>query len=79
MTSIKGLYSPIEPYNKGFLKVDDIHTIYYEEVSLTSPSPIPVPIPITIAITIAIAVAISIAISIAIPIPIPISHIVRQP
>lgn len=25
------LYSPIEPYNTGFLKVDDIHTLYYEQ------------------------------------------------
>lgn len=26
------LYPPIEPYNTGMLKVDDIHTLYYEEV-----------------------------------------------
>ena len=25
------LYSPIEPYNRGWLRVSDIHEIYYEE------------------------------------------------
>ncbi len=25
------LFSPIQPYNSGFLKVSDLHTIYYEE------------------------------------------------
>ena len=25
------LYADIEPYNTGFLKVSDIHTVYYEE------------------------------------------------
>lgn len=27
----RSLYSDIEPYNTGFLKVSDIHTIYYEQ------------------------------------------------
>lgn len=25
------LYAPIEPYDTGFLKVSDLHTIYYEQ------------------------------------------------
>src|SRR6266571_1392124 len=28
---MKGLYPPIEPYKTDFLKVSDLHTIYYEE------------------------------------------------
>ena len=24
-------FPPLEPYNKGFLKVSDIHTLYWEE------------------------------------------------
>lgn len=27
----KNLYADIEPYNTGFLKVSEIHTLYYEE------------------------------------------------
>jgi len=29
---MRDLYPPIEPYNTGFLKVSDLHTIYFEEV-----------------------------------------------
>lgn len=36
----KGLYSEIEPFNTGFLKVSEIHTLYYEEVG--NPSGVPV-------------------------------------
>lgn len=25
------LHAPIEPYNTGFLKVSDLHTVYYEQ------------------------------------------------
>ncbi len=28
---MRTLYPEIEPYNKGFLKVDDLHTLYWEE------------------------------------------------
>lgn len=28
---LRQLYAPIEAYDKGFLQVDDIHTIYYEQ------------------------------------------------
>jgi proline iminopeptidase len=31
MSTINQIYPEIEPYNEGFLKVSDIHTIYYEE------------------------------------------------
>ncbi|MBN0970543.1 prolyl aminopeptidase [Mycoplasma phocoeninasale] len=34
------LYDPIEPYNSGYLKVDKIHDIYYEEVG--NPNGIPI-------------------------------------
>lgn len=27
----RNLYPPIEPYSTGFLKVSDIHTIYWEQ------------------------------------------------
>ncbi|MGJ3252591.1 MAG: prolyl aminopeptidase [Elainellaceae cyanobacterium] len=29
---MRDLYPPIEPYNTGFLKVSDLHTLYFEEV-----------------------------------------------
>lgn len=29
---MRDFYPEIEPYNSGFLKVSDVHTIYYEEV-----------------------------------------------
>jgi len=28
---IRNLYPPIEPYSTGFLKVSDLHTIYWEQ------------------------------------------------
>ncbi|PZW01560.1 prolyl aminopeptidase [Metamycoplasma auris] len=34
------MFEPIEPYNTGYLKVDEIHTIYYEEVGNPEGSPI---------------------------------------
>ena len=34
------LYPPIEPYDTGFIAVDDIHTLYYEQVG--NPDGIPV-------------------------------------
>jgi proline iminopeptidase len=30
-TQLRGLYSPIEPFRTGFLRVSDVHQIYYEE------------------------------------------------
>jgi hypothetical protein len=30
-TSLRDLYPDIEPYNTGFLKVSDLHELYYEE------------------------------------------------
>jgi len=27
----RGLYAQVEPYDSGFLKVSDVHTIYYEQ------------------------------------------------
>jgi hypothetical protein len=27
----RGLYALVEPYDSGFLKVSDVHTIYYEQ------------------------------------------------
>lgn len=27
----KGLYVQVDPYDTGFLKVSDVHTIYYEQ------------------------------------------------
>jgi len=32
MTVLREIFPPIEPYHTGFLKVSDIHTLYYEEV-----------------------------------------------
>jgi proline iminopeptidase len=29
--SSKPVYTPVEPYDSGFLKVSDVHTIYYEQ------------------------------------------------
>lgn len=34
------LYPPIEPYNTGMLKVDDTHTLYYEEVGNPEGTPV---------------------------------------
>ncbi|ENY68880.1 Proline iminopeptidase [Metamycoplasma auris 15026] len=34
------MFEPIEPYNSGFLKVDEIHTIYFEEVGNPNGRPI---------------------------------------
>ncbi|ENY53922.1 prolyl aminopeptidase [Metamycoplasma alkalescens] len=34
------MFDPIEPYKKGYLKVSDIHQIYYEEVGNPKGSPI---------------------------------------
>ena len=30
-SEVKGLYAQVEPYDTGFLKVSDVHTIYYEQ------------------------------------------------
>jgi proline iminopeptidase len=30
-SSLRDLYPEIEPYNTGFLKVSDLHELYYEE------------------------------------------------
>ena len=35
-----GLYPEIEPYNTGFLKVSDIHEIYYEQCGKPNGKPI---------------------------------------
>ncbi len=40
MTEIRPLFPPIEPYHTGWLKVSDLHTLYYEEVG--NPDGIPV-------------------------------------
>jgi proline iminopeptidase len=37
---MKELYPEIEPFNQGFLKVSDIHTIYYEEVGNPNGKPV---------------------------------------
>lgn len=37
---MKGLYPDIQPYNKGFLKVSDIHELYFEECG--NPKGVPV-------------------------------------
>ena len=34
------LYPQIEPYNTGFLKVCDLHTIYYEQSGNSSGNPV---------------------------------------
>lgn len=34
------LFPKIEPYEKGYLKVSDLHTIYYEEVGNPKGKPI---------------------------------------
>ncbi|KAL2512014.1 Proline iminopeptidase [Abeliophyllum distichum] len=36
----KNLYADIEPYNTGFLKVSDIHTLYYEQSGNPSGHPV---------------------------------------
>ncbi|WP_413582718.1 prolyl aminopeptidase [Bdellovibrio sp. HCB288] len=38
--SLREFYPAIEPYNKGFLKVSDIHNIYFEEVGNPAGKPI---------------------------------------
>ena len=35
-----GLYPEIEPYNTGFLKVSDIHEIYYEQCGKPDGKPV---------------------------------------
>ncbi len=40
MPELRTLYPKIEPYNTGWLKVSDLHTLYYEEVG--NPEGIPV-------------------------------------
>jgi proline iminopeptidase len=40
MTELQPLYPAIEPYNSGYLKVSDLHTLFYEEVG--NPDGIPV-------------------------------------
>jgi len=37
---LRSLYPPIEPYKTGFLKVSQIHTVYYEEVGNPNGKPI---------------------------------------
>lgn len=39
-TTLRELYPPIEPYRTGFLKVSDLHTIYYEEVGNPKGKPV---------------------------------------
>jgi proline iminopeptidase len=34
------LYPPIEPYNTGFLRVSDLHEIYYEESGARDGKPV---------------------------------------
>jgi len=34
------LYAEIEPYDTGFLKVSDLHEIYYEQCGNTSGKPV---------------------------------------
>ncbi|QDK46903.1 prolyl aminopeptidase [Bdellovibrio sp. ZAP7] len=38
--TLRDFYPPIEPYNKGFLKVSDIHNLYFEEVGNPAGKPI---------------------------------------
>lgn len=38
--NMRELYPEIQPYNTGFLKVSDIHTIYYEEVGNPKGKPV---------------------------------------
>lgn len=40
MNELRPLYPPIEPYQNGWLKVSDLHTLYYEQVG--NPHGIPV-------------------------------------
>ena len=37
---LRGLYPPIEPYNTGFLHVDDLHQLYYEECGNKTGTPL---------------------------------------
>lgn len=37
---MRELYSPIEPYNNGYLQVSDLHQIYYEEVGVPTGRPV---------------------------------------
>jgi len=37
---LRELYPPIEPYDSGMLKVDDVHTIYYEQCGNPSGEPV---------------------------------------
>jgi proline iminopeptidase len=39
-TDLRDFYPPIEPFNKGFLKVSEIHNIYYEEVGNPKGKPV---------------------------------------
>ena len=34
------LYPPLEPYNSGWLRVSDIHEIYYEESGRNDGNPV---------------------------------------
>lgn len=36
----RSLYPPIEPYDTGFLKVTDVHTLYYEQSGNAKGNPI---------------------------------------
>mgnify|MGYP001117369277 CR=1 FL=1 len=40
MTELRPLYPKIEPYHTGWLKVSDLHTLYYEQVG--NPAGVPV-------------------------------------
>lgn len=40
MTDRRRLYPPIEPYNKGWLPVSDLHTLYYEEAGNPEGTPV---------------------------------------
>lgn len=39
-SGLRDFYPPIEPYNKGFLKVSEIHNLYYEEVGNPQGKPV---------------------------------------
>ena len=40
MTQLRTLYDPIEPYDRGRLKVSDIHEIYYEQCGNPNGKPV---------------------------------------
>jgi proline iminopeptidase len=36
----RNLYPPLEPYDSGFLKVSDLHTLYYEQSGIETGNPV---------------------------------------